>query len=280
MDDKKTSPITPIPLQIVKPEADSGHTAGELQLAAVSPFRLSDDWLVEEVPRRASSRGNHLDKYYHEQSTGRRFRSLVAVKRYLSNKDTDMSTTPGTGSQEMQLLPYSPRSSSSFTLPDDWNVEEKQRSNINYSNTVDKTYIEPGTGNRFRSLRAVERYLTGTIEDTTPLKLSSASGSRNKNVICAMCSAKIAKENSPSKESTRPLKHSGAGEETKSEEELEGTMTNFNSRRPPMINWVLSGPGGGHTWSPFMDKIKVPESVQKKWSEIFISSVHDDNDGN
>ena len=40
-------------------------------------------------------------QYYHEQSTGRRFRSLVAIKRYISNKDTDMSTTPGTVSLEV-----------------------------------------------------------------------------------------------------------------------------------------------------------------------------------
>ncbi|XP_028057904.1 methyl-CpG-binding domain-containing protein 7-like isoform X3 [Camellia sinensis] len=48
--------------------------------AATSPFILPDGWVVEEVPR---SRNGKTDKYYYEPGTGRQFRSLVAVERYL-----------------------------------------------------------------------------------------------------------------------------------------------------------------------------------------------------
>ncbi|KAL7247562.1 hypothetical protein ACSBR2_002474 [Camellia fascicularis] len=48
--------------------------------AATSPFILPDGWVVEEVPR---SRNGKTDKYYYEPGTGRQFRSLIAVERYL-----------------------------------------------------------------------------------------------------------------------------------------------------------------------------------------------------
>nr|XP_027087704.1 methyl-CpG-binding domain-containing protein 7-like isoform X1 [Coffea arabica] len=52
---------------------------------------------------------------------------------------------------------------SKFQLPNGWGVQEVPRSN---TSRVDKYYYEPGTGLKFRSLRAVERYVNG--EEYTP----------------------------------------------------------------------------------------------------------------
>nr|URX64924.1 methyl-CpG-binding domain protein [Camellia sinensis] len=49
--------------------------------AATSPFVLPDGWIVEEVPRKC---GGYTDKYYYEPGTGRQFRSLISVERYLA----------------------------------------------------------------------------------------------------------------------------------------------------------------------------------------------------
>ncbi|XP_027126325.2 methyl-CpG-binding domain-containing protein 7-like [Coffea arabica] len=52
---------------------------------------------------------------------------------------------------------------SKFQLPNGWGVQEVPRSN---TSRVDKYYYEPGTGLKFRSLRAIERYVNG--EEYTP----------------------------------------------------------------------------------------------------------------
>ncbi|KAL6966154.1 Methyl-CpG binding domain [Sarracenia purpurea var. burkii] len=48
--------------------------------AATSPFNLPDGWVVKEVSRRCAGQ---TDKYYYEPGTGRMFRSLISVERYL-----------------------------------------------------------------------------------------------------------------------------------------------------------------------------------------------------
>lgn len=50
---------------------------------ASKDFRLPRGWTVKEVPRRNSPRS--IDKYYTEQETGKRFRSLVSAERYLNS---------------------------------------------------------------------------------------------------------------------------------------------------------------------------------------------------
>ncbi|XAR60542.1 hypothetical protein NMG60_11033961 [Bertholletia excelsa] len=56
---------------------------GPTTRTATSSFSLPDGWIVEEVPRR---RDSTVDKYYYEPGTGRRFRSLVSVERYLAEE--------------------------------------------------------------------------------------------------------------------------------------------------------------------------------------------------
>ncbi|CAN7140348.1 unnamed protein product, partial [Brassica rapa subsp. narinosa] len=119
-------------------------------------FRLPKGWIVEEFPRLNSY---HIDKFYVERKTGYRFRSLVSVERYLKD--------PGKLADKQPMrLEYNRGRSRDFSLPDGWIVEGKPRSN---SSQIDKTYIELGTGNKFRSLAAVERYLNGTDDSVNSM---------------------------------------------------------------------------------------------------------------
>nr|POF02937.1 isoform 3 of methyl-cpg-binding domain-containing protein 7 [Quercus suber] len=67
---------------------------------------------------------------------------------------------------QMQIVVRTIKSTSHSKQPDDWVIEEKPRSNANYAGIIDKYYIEPGTGQQFRSLVTVERYLTQAYSNT------------------------------------------------------------------------------------------------------------------
>ncbi|KAK9053738.1 hypothetical protein SSX86_024812 [Deinandra increscens subsp. villosa] len=51
------------------------------------PFKLPDGWIVEEVPRRS---GGSADKYYYEQGSGKKFRSLLAVERHITQAEENL----------------------------------------------------------------------------------------------------------------------------------------------------------------------------------------------
>ncbi|KAJ4875117.1 Methyl-CpG-binding domain-containing protein 7 [Raphanus sativus] len=161
-------------------------------------FRLPKGWTVEEFPRLNSYQ---IDKCYIERKTGNRFRSLVSVERYLKD--------PGKLADKQPMRIEYGRSRD-FSLPNGWIVEGKPRSN---SSQIDKTYIEPGTGNKFRSLAAVERYLNG------------ANDSVNSMVPSGRLSAVVIDEKPPEK-----------------------------------VNWVLNGPGG-NMFSAHVSGSVVPSSV-------------------
>ncbi|GAU27212.1 hypothetical protein TSUD_108030 [Trifolium subterraneum] len=67
--------------------------------------------------------------------------------------------------------------SSPFKLPDDWLIEHRPRpSNPNH---VDKYYIDPDTGHRFRSLVSVQRYLNGETRNNLPIERMTAENKDN-----------------------------------------------------------------------------------------------------
>uniref|UniRef100_A0A7N0TD00 MBD domain-containing protein n=1 Tax=Kalanchoe fedtschenkoi TaxID=63787 RepID=A0A7N0TD00_KALFE len=89
---KKRRSSSSTDLQIWTPEKKrESPSSSRLDLAIVplsqdSPanFTLPGDWVVEERKRTAGMLRGNTDKYYHEPGTGRKFRSLVSVKRYLT----------------------------------------------------------------------------------------------------------------------------------------------------------------------------------------------------
>ncbi|KAG2297349.1 hypothetical protein Bca52824_044018 [Brassica carinata] len=123
-------------------------------------FRLPKGWTVEEFPRRNSY---IIDKFYVERKTGKRFRSLVSVERYLKESGNRKDQ------QQLVLLHHQRAPSKDFNLPDGWFVDEKPR---RHSGRIDRAYIEPGTGKKFRSLPAVETYLNGTVDSVDSGQLS------------------------------------------------------------------------------------------------------------
>ncbi|KAK4606371.1 hypothetical protein RGQ29_000560 [Quercus rubra] len=291
----KSSPSTPAPLQMLSPpEPESDTAKRELQIVSTSPFRLPDDWFVEFKTRRNNTASpGRVDKYYHEPGTGRMFRSLIAVKRYLTeeNQYTPTPKAVKAGNENtMQIVVRTIKSTSHFKLPDDWVIEEKPRSNANYAGTIDKYYIEPGTGQRFRSLVAVERYLTQANENTaTPKALkpgdqtSHYCGLRKKNISSDIYSLDVLSKDLEDEEDTvtaKALKLSNSStpsKKTASRKKNNSSKGVSTSASPPeKINWVLSGPGG-LIWSAFMDESIVPESEKQKWSETFITTLQDRN---
>ncbi|XVF68700.1 hypothetical protein PTKIN_Ptkin11bG0022500 [Pterospermum kingtungense] len=208
-----------------------------------SPIKLPPGWVVEQRPRvNSAAHPGRVDRYYYEPKSGRQFRSLTAVQRYLYVEMESTLTTqrvkPG-NKNSMQIVPHVFRSGTPFKLPPGWVVEEKPRSNLRYAGVVDRFYIEPGTGRRFRSMLAVERYLAEMEASAGASKHSRDSGSRKKQ--------KSGVEVDPMLDFTTP---------------------------PAKVKWVHGGPGGS-LWNPFMSESVVPEFVQKTWSEMFILSIED-----
>ncbi|XP_008222966.1 PREDICTED: methyl-CpG-binding domain-containing protein 7 isoform X2 [Prunus mume] len=266
---RKSSQSKPIPLLTTRPAEDeeeeeepSSSSKRKLQMVTTSPFKLPDGWSVQEKRRPLSNSCNpgQIDRYYYEPDTGLKFRSLAAVQRYQTEGQIDTRTIRSKPGSEctIQNTPSTNRNTSSFLLPDDWEIEEKRRYN---SAAVDKTYIEPGTGQRFRSLRAAERYLTGANEYTSLKPLLSPGSGRQKmkssgdiqyqKVVSSSAKINISGEND------RP------------------SMLNFGIP-PAKVNWVLGGTGGS-MWNPFMEDSKVPDSVKQKWSETFVSAIYGGN---
>ncbi|XP_073145325.1 methyl-CpG-binding domain-containing protein 7 isoform X3 [Henckelia pumila] len=53
-----------------------------LAIVASTACNLPDGWIMKGVPRKCDT--NMIDKYYYEPGTGKMFRSLVSVQRYLA----------------------------------------------------------------------------------------------------------------------------------------------------------------------------------------------------
>ncbi|XP_010443760.1 PREDICTED: methyl-CpG-binding domain-containing protein 7-like [Camelina sativa] len=187
-------------------------------------FRLPRGWSVEEVPRKNS---HCIDKYYVEWKTRKRFRSLVSVERYLkeSGNHTD---------QQLMLLQYRRSHSKDFRLPDGWIIEEKPRKS---STQIDRSYIEPETGNKFRSMAAVERYLLAVGNGAVDSVSNQLALAVNRN-------------------DTRFLKEV------------------IDPNPPKKVKWVLTGPGG-NMFTAKVSGSDVSSSVKQTWSEAFVSMIQD-----
>ncbi|GAB2235057.1 hypothetical protein Drorol1_Dr00004336, partial [Drosera rotundifolia] len=93
---------TPPPLRTITPtttttkrpfSASSSAAAADPRKMQIVPsslaagdFELPEGWVVEVRPRAPGS-SVKADKYYHEPKTGRQFRSLLSIKRYLYGEE-------------------------------------------------------------------------------------------------------------------------------------------------------------------------------------------------
>ncbi|CAL1400579.1 unnamed protein product [Linum trigynum] len=149
-------------------------------------FQLPEGWIIEERPRRTILPGGTLaDKYYIEPGTGgKRFRSLSAVKRYLTQGEECVANRRAIKQRyeqnNMQIVPSISDGSSQLGLPCGWLVESRPRRD---ASRFDKYYIEPGTGRRFRSLPSVQRHITGGKEAAKPKMIKPRSDQDNMQIV-------------------------------------------------------------------------------------------------
>lgn len=258
----------------------------ELQIVVQSPsskVEVPDGWLVEQRPR--PSNPNHIDRYYIEPHTGQKFRSLVSVQRYLNGGDTiDYLPT-----QSQRTI-----SENNNNLPDGWLVEHRPR--LSNCDRVDRYYIEPRTGQKFRSLTSVQRYLTAEARDYLPtermisenatciksrtaqklrpakdfegrLSFSAENACRATPKLVFKCGS--GKQSAPSMKS---YEKNDSQKQIKMGEDDRGSIHNL-ARPPTKVSWVLSSPRG--FWNAFLDDSVVPASEKRKWSEAFSISINE-----
>ncbi|KAI5413359.1 hypothetical protein KIW84_057815 [Lathyrus oleraceus] len=157
-------------------------------------------------------------------------------------------------------------------LPDDWLVQQRRR--ISNPNHIDKYYIEPHTGQKFRSLISVKRYLNEETRDYLPTERMIL---ENKNTACIK---------SRTKQKFRPVRdfeEDSIGENACRDTPKDFKRTHYWKKiktgedditRPPIkVRWVLSGPG---IWNPFLNGSIVPASEKTKWSEEFSISINEE----
>ncbi|KAK9057642.1 hypothetical protein SSX86_022478 [Deinandra increscens subsp. villosa] len=224
-------------------------------------FTLPEDWLVEKKPRQS---GNTFDKYYRDPETGRKFRSLKDVERYLrqgfipttskskglnyhekkssykkkivsGGKMQDFEENRDNQYKLINVKPSSLLSASPFKLPDGWIVEEVPRKK---GDRIDRYYCEPETGQRFRSLPSVQRHLA-ELEENSPLSAVDygSYGSWKRSI-------------------------------SKKEQD-----SSFSNPPPNKIKWVIPSTPG-ETWNAFAGDELVPDSMKQLWGKRFMLVIN------
>ncbi|XP_047318487.1 methyl-CpG-binding domain-containing protein 7-like [Impatiens glandulifera] len=245
-----------------------------------SRFELPGGWEVQYVPRAI---GKHVDKYYFEEGSDRRFRSLKEVERYVRGQENITSKKPYKAhkhisksgqrkravsgrmllkldeiSDEEQLTienPSSAAGTSHFALPVGWVVKEVPSK---YQGLTTKFYYEPGTGQRFRSFSAVRRYISEKNVE--------------KNIENNIENAPLAKMFELGSGVKKPR-----SKKKISERKIDGPTLDF-SRTPAKINWILDDSVNGK-WNALIGQSMVPEPIRQLWEEKFQSSINGNDDG-
>nr|XP_009782300.1 PREDICTED: methyl-CpG-binding domain-containing protein 7 isoform X1 [Nicotiana sylvestris] len=244
-----------------------------------SSFKLPPGWGVQEVPR---SDGCRVDKYYYEPGTGLKFRSLREVERRLNgeiyaprSRALIVRHNQASSSVSRKMVVYGgkivrmdeeqlnqwaivpSRSAATlpYELPDGWVIEEVPRRDGSF---VDKYYYEPGTGLKFRSRIAAQRYLAEMREDV-PLSATLEELKENKPLSKMFKLHHQAKKSVPCKRNI-------------SREDLQ--KSSFLSP-PAKVNWVLSSPKGDG-WDPFIAGTPIPDSVKQQWTKRFMLFMNDE----
>ncbi|PNX92451.1 methyl-CpG binding domain-containing protein 7-like [Trifolium pratense] len=256
------------PLNCIPLNSNSSHKQLQILLQSPprSPFNLPDDWLVEHRPR--FSNPNQVDKYYIEPQTGHKFRSLVAVQRYLNGETRNYLPIERMISENKDTIvlrsPQSP-----FKLPDDWVVEHRPRvSKPNCVDRVDRYYIEPHTGVKFRSLVSVQRYLNEETRDDLPTE-RMISENKNTTFIKSRTAQKCL---SPSDFEARKFLYA---------KDFEGRLTGENACRetPKLVSKFGSGKRSAPSMNSYENPVEKSFSVAEDQATLkpSIQSTHSEN---
>ncbi|CAJ1955778.1 unnamed protein product [Sphenostylis stenocarpa] len=264
----------------------------QLHSASTSQFSLPEGWMVEERPR--PSNPDHIDRYYYEPYTGRKFRSLLSVQRHLAgetegtvparrkiskNKNTTFAES-GAGQQLSSVR------TANFLLEDAYP-------------TIPKSTLKSGTGERevfggssrkpaYKRSSKEERLKNIQLEEPAKLTIKGPSMVAEKDVttprwlkdtyqpklVIKGPIVPAEKEIAPTwlrtsklyeKPIKRDLQKTNKGNNSKS------PAHNLPGPPPEKVTWVPSEFGG--FWKPFVDGSAVMDSDKLKWSEAFVLST-------
>ncbi|KAG8663056.1 hypothetical protein MANES_01G173632v8 [Manihot esculenta] len=163
--------------------------------------------------------------------------------------ETETPTPKQPKSRRKVPVTMSPGASESANwLPPGWLVEDRVRTSGATAGTVDKYYIEPVTGRKFRSKKEVQYYLeTGTLK-------------KKKRVT----------ENS--EDDVNPPE--GTGSHKKASKNAKRPEIKFDYLNvPDRIEWVLTD-ANGDVWTPFVGGKKVAEYEKQNWEFEMLHSHH------
>ncbi|XP_076905816.1 methyl-CpG-binding domain-containing protein 7-like [Bidens hawaiensis] len=267
----------------------------ESKLITTRKFTLPEDWFVKKVPRKS---GTTIDKYYYDPETGRQFRSLVDVERYLTQgimptttrskskmpnyqekvilagrvkTDSDHNSNDLLQKQDFEkdqdneyhLINLSPRCflSTNPKLPDGWIVKEVPRKSGDH---IDRYYYEPGTERMFRSLTSVQKHLAQLEEENSPL---------------AAVLEELRDNSLPLSEAFKlitPIKSYGSYDSWKKSFSRKEQGSSSSNYPPNKINWVISSTAGD-TWNAFVGDELVPDFMKQQWGKRFMFTINDNN---
>ncbi|GAB2274319.1 methyl-CpG-binding domain-containing protein [Dionaea muscipula] len=263
----------PPPLQMITAAADTLKMQIVSSSASAGDFELPEGWIVEVRPRPPNS-AIKADKYYYEPETGRRFRSLQSIKRYLNGEEGIMplkkKSCPAGAFRPLQnvrnskrivfggkilemeelkharetnikaVVPSTPKRRLSSIIPDGWIVEEVPRKDGSRS---DRYYIDPVNKLRFRSVLDVQRYFAGEEHGPKHNGLKSVD-------------FPVRQQKSDSLKKSRTLRI------------FSSSSTNISSP-PQRVKWVFNSLAE-ETWSPFIAENIIPDHVKELWAETFL----------
>ncbi|KAK2643073.1 hypothetical protein Ddye_024836 [Dipteronia dyeriana] len=134
-------------------------------------------------------------------------------------------------------------------LPQGWKVEDRVRTSGATAGMVDKYYLDPSSGCRFRSKKEVLYFLEF--------------GTKRK------------KKNSDTE--MESLGSSGSSKQKKSGAKGKTSALNFDYfNAPEKVQWVLTAnseeSNSEESWIPFIGEEKVPESVKKDWAKAYAAA--------
>ncbi|KAK4709605.1 hypothetical protein R3W88_030530 [Solanum pinnatisectum] len=263
-------------------------TAGQLMVApssssAITPYssrlKLPPGWGIEQVLR---SSGDRVDRYYYEPGTGQKFRSLRDVERRLNGEiftprirasgvrnypksslsrkmviyDGKIIKMDEEQLNEWAIVPSTRAATLPYDLPDGWVIEEVPRTD---GSMVDKYYYEPGTGQKFRSRIAAQRYLA-QMRENVPLSAT----------------LEELKENKPLSKMFKLYHHAKKSLPCKRNIVTENSDKSSFLSPPAKVNWVLSSPKGD-AWNPFIAGTPIADSVKQQWTKRFMLFMNGEN---
>ncbi|GFZ17980.1 hypothetical protein Acr_26g0012490 [Actinidia rufa] len=292
-----------VPFRLLTPDNSGGDYSGHRQLAVVptttsaitttpSRFKLPNGWYVKNVLR---SDGSRIDKYYLEQGTGQKFRSLKEVERYLTGVEYTRSRKAlklsnhieSPGSRKMiisggMLWLTTIAQHGGLILNIDADAMQLLSLDKEETNQLQLAVVSPTIPLATSPFTLPE----GWIVEEVPRKCNGHAdkyyyepGTRRKFRSLISVERYLAEEadNAPLSQVFKlDSRAKNFGSRKKIFREKVNTSTSDSVQPPAKINWVLADPGGS-TWNAFSGDSMVPEPVKQRWANRFMVSINDPN---